>query len=581
MNENDIMSEYLSGEQFRGRTGEIIGNEDADNGLDDSLLVSPILADYLSRPSFVTERSTAKKKRRAKSRSKDSDNLSSIDYKNVMPYRKTPGREKPDSDVLLDTSYCPSLGLGSIGSDEEDDADLENIQISDNLNRDASMVSVNRSIVLNASCSEKIHNKDDRKINHKHLENTFSNRENGNSDGASDLKAKILFGPDNSFSILSQHKHDIECINESTESEDKFDIENDPINYVKEQMRCHSNGERPFLDEFVESMSRCKEPMESHGLEDSIELSDIDTCYSSAVSESDDRNLSSTKDPVSTDSTSNHRGTEDGNDMCGKLNTHDDHPSDASDDLSVSQDYDQFNKQHERNTSNILSKEHQQSITERNHANRFAKPVEASNESEERWPNPISEMKINKSEGYSDNKDCNTFETRSQSNNLNIQDNSVNGSAKSTSKGNMRSDGSASSEDVKVVKGLETNVMCDESEMYDAENGSSAESKAVKESHREDTVDNEAQGKADDTYISALDSALDDIQEFKFDPDFEVTPDCKVKTSNQNDHDEKSLKLFMTSNDSTDGSISKSKQRRDGNKVNVERSKTDARLSDD
>ena len=110
--------------------------------------------------------------------------------------------------------------------------------------------------------------------------------------------------------------------------------------------------------------------------------------------------MSSTKDLVRTDTTSNHRGTKDGNDLCKKLNTHDDHPSDASDYLSVNQVYDQFNKDHERNTPNILSTEHQQSITEYNNANRFVNPGEANNESEERRPNPSSEMKINKSEGY-------------------------------------------------------------------------------------------------------------------------------------------------------------------------------------
>ena len=103
----------------------------------------------------------------------------------------------------------------------------------------------------------------------------------------------------------------------------------------------------------------------------------------------------------------------------------------------------------------------------------------------------------------------------------------------------MRSNGSACSEDVELVTCLETNAMCDESEIYYAENGATEESKAVEESHHEETVDNEAQGKADDTYISALDSALDDIQELKFDPYFEVTPGCKVKTSDQNDHNKK------------------------------------------
>ena len=115
--EAHFLDTYLSGKEFRGRTQS--GDNDIHNnsGLaDESLLVSPILADYVKTPDAVSVRRKSKVRTRRPS-------LGEIHGHEKDEVNGNWDRVNLGAELQLDTSLCPSLGLGSI----EDDVDSNKV----------------------------------------------------------------------------------------------------------------------------------------------------------------------------------------------------------------------------------------------------------------------------------------------------------------------------------------------------------------------------------------------------------------------------------------------------------------------
>ena len=122
-NEDDVMEDYLGGEEFNVgskifATSTNQGEIQLDRSLgeqDVSLLVSPSFSDYVRDKNSQRSINGQKSKSRCFSEENDMD----IAQQKIIYNAEKIENISPETNILLDNSFCPSLGLGSVESKED------------------------------------------------------------------------------------------------------------------------------------------------------------------------------------------------------------------------------------------------------------------------------------------------------------------------------------------------------------------------------------------------------------------------------------------------------------------------------